>query len=109
MNKILFDPNMKRTSFKKFLLTRNPSEKFASQYLSYLNGSLVRSKTKSITGKDSIYEVESIPNLHEIYHVVKNDVSNIRLHNIYSGAISAYIKFLVGNELRKMVNKKSKE
>ena len=44
-----------------------------------------------------------------IYDKVKADSNNVRLHNVYSGVISAYIKFLNGQELRKRVISSEKD
>lgn len=85
------DTQTKKAGFKDFLLKRNPSESFADKYVTYLNGKLVRSKIKLITGKDDIYSVDSVQQLNKIYLEVKTDSANVRLHNIYSGVVSAYI------------------
>lgn len=71
--------------------------------MTYLKSSLVKNKIKSISGCDSIYDVDSLAHLNSIYQSVKLDKANIRLHNIYSGVVSAYIKYVTGNELRKRV------
>lgn len=106
---ILSTPEEKIASFREFLLKRNPSEKFAIKYITYLSGSLIRSQTKHIAGVDSILNVIILGDLNKIYHSVKADPSNIRLHNVYSGVISAYIKFLTGTELRKIASKPEEE
>lgn len=93
----------KSNEFKEFLLRRNPSEKFADKYIAYLNSSLVRNTTRHFTGNENIFAVSNILTLQYIYITVKKDKANIRLHNIYSGVISAYIKFLSGTQLRKPV------
>lgn len=103
MNLLQFDPIEKRNGFRDFLLKRNPSESFAAKYMTYLTSSLVRSNTKNISDCDSIYKVENLTQLNEIYQRVKADKSNVRLHNIYSGVVSAYIKYITGNKLRKRV------
>ena len=103
MNLLQLEHLEKRNGFRDFLLKRNPSESFAAKYMTYLTCSLVRSYTKNISGCDSIYEVENLTQLNEIYQRVKADKNNIRLHNIYSGVVSAYIKYITGNELRKRV------
>lgn len=100
---LLADIQTKKVGFRDFLLKRNPSGSFANKYVTYLNSKVVKNKTKLISGKEEIYSVESLSLLNEIYFEVKTDSDNIRLHNIYSGVVSAYIKFLTGNELRKMV------
>lgn len=106
---ILSTSEDKIASFREFLLKRNPSEKFAIKYITYLSSSLIRSQTKHIAGVDSILEVTNLADLNKIYHGVKADSSNIRLHNVYSGVVSAYIKFLTGNELRKIASKKDED
>lgn len=85
------------------MLKRNPSESFAAKYMTNLTSSLVRSITKKITGCDSIYKIENLTQWNEIYQIVKADKRNVRLHNIYSGVVSAYIKYITGNKLRKRV------
>lgn len=103
MNILHLEPLVKCDEFRDFLLKRNPSESFAHKYTTYLNSSLVRYITMKISGYDSIYKVESLTQLNEIYQLVKADGANVRLHNIYSGVVSAYIKYITGNELRKRV------
>lgn len=103
MNILQLEPLVRRNGFRDFLLKRNPSESFANKYMTYLTSSLVRNKTKSISGCESIYDVESLAQLNTIYKSVKIDESNVRLHNIYSGVVSAYIKYITGKDLRKRV------
>lgn len=105
MNIINLEPSAKNRGFKEFLLRRNPSNSFADKYVTYLKGSLVRNMTRQVIGNDDIYNVSTIKELNEIYHLVKDDDANIRLHNVYSGVISAYIKYVTGNELRKRVSR----
>lgn len=112
MNLLQFEPLVRRNRFRDFLLKRNPSQSFAKKYMTYLTSSLVRNMTRQVTGNDDIYNASTIEELNEIYHLVKGNDANIRLHNIYSGVVSAYIKYITGNELRKRVslsdeNKKS--
>ena len=109
MNILQLDPLEKRNGFRDFLLKRNPSESFAAKYMTYLTSSLVRSNTKNISGYDSIYKVDNLTQLNKIYQIVKSDKSNVRLHNIYSGVVSAYIKYITGNELRKRVIPQTEE
>ena len=73
MNILQLDPLEKRNGFRDFLLKRNPSESFAAKYMTYLTSSLVRSNTKNISGCDSIYNVENLTQLNEIYQIVKAD------------------------------------
>lgn len=96
-------PHERKNNFKDFLLRRNPSKSFADKYTTYLTASLIRRVTMNVATKESIYEVDDIAILTKIYQTVKTDESNIRLHNVYSGVVSAYIKFLTGGELRKRV------
>lgn len=103
MDLLQLEPTVKRNGFRDFLLKRNPSETFALKYMTYLTSSLVRSKTKNVTGYDNIYKIENLSLLNKIYQLVKADKNNVRLHNIYSGVVSAYIKYITGNELRKRV------
>lgn len=104
MNIINLEPLTKNRGFKEFLLRRNPSKSFADKYVTYLKSSLVRNITRQVVGNDDIYNVSTIKELNEIYHLVKGDDANIRLHNVYSGVVSAYIKYVTGNELRKRVS-----
>ena len=103
MNLINLEPVEKSRGFKEFLLRRNPSKSFADKYVTYLNSSLVRNITRQVIGNDDIYNVSTLNELNKIYHLVKGDDANIRLHNVYSGVVSAYIKYITGNELRKRV------
>lgn len=101
MNSLHLESLVKRNGFRDFLLKRNPSETFADKYMTYLTSSVIRNITKKISGYDIIYNVESLSQLNEIYQIVKKDEANVRLHNVYSGAVSAYIKFITGKDLRK--------
>jgi len=105
MNLINLEPQAKNRGFKEFLLKRNPSKSFADKYVTYLKSSLVRNMTRQVIGNDDIFNVSSLKELNEIYHLVKGEDANIRLHNVYSGVVSAYIKYITGNELRKRVSK----
>ena len=105
MNLINLEPSAKNRGFKEFLLKRNPSKSFADKYVTYLKSSLVRNMTRQVIGNDDIFNVSSLKELNEIYHLVKGEDANIRLHNVYSGVVSAYIKYITGNELRKRVSK----
>lgn len=89
--------------FKEFLLARNPSESFAHKYITYLNGSVVKDVVKKIAHVESIFQVNNLQQVQAIYNKVKTNPNNIRLHNVYSGVISAYLKFLEGQDLRKRV------
>lgn len=93
----------KADEFRGFLLKRNPSISFAEKYINYLNSGIVKNHTNEIAKVNDIFSVNSISDLNKIYCEVKTDPNNIRLHNVYSGVISAYIKFLTGRDLRKRV------
>lgn len=108
MNIINLEPLAKNRGFKEFLLRRNPSKSFVDKYVTYLKSGLVRNMTRQVIGNDNIYNVLTIKELNKIYHLVKGDDANIRLHNVYSGVVSAYIKYVTGNELRKRVSKSDK-
>ena len=90
-------------AFKDFLLHRNPSQKFAEKYFTYLASSLVKTTTLEVSKVTDIFQVTDLNELNTIYAIVKANSNNVRLHNVYSGAVSAYIKFLTGKELRKRV------
>ena len=93
----------KENQFRRFLLLRNPSVKFADKYITYLGGSLIRNAVRDVASVNSIFEITKMGDLLTVYGIVKADSNNVRLHNVYSGVISAYIKFLNDQELRKRV------
>lgn len=95
----------KKKEFKAFLMKRNPSESFSDRYIRYLNARVVRNVVQDVCSNINIWEVTDMSELITIYTRVKANIDNIRLHNIYSGAISAYMKFLQGKELRRRVIK----
>ena len=95
----------KKKEFKEFLLNRNPSNSFANKYITYLNGSVVKNAVHDVCSKQSIWEISDMSELMTIYNLVRANKDNVRLHNVYSGVISAYMKFLQGKELRRRVVK----
>ena len=99
----------KETEFSKYLLNRNPSEKFVRTYGIYLRSNIVRKYVQNKSEVDNIFDVTDMDVLLDIYDAVKLDDNNIRLHNVYSGAISAYIKYLDGRPLRIKAKKKEEE
>jgi tRNA1(Val) A37 N6-methylase TrmN6 len=99
-------PANKESAFRDYLLARNPSESFARKYLTYMHSSLIRRLAHRIAKVGGIYQVNNIDLLQDIYEVLKKEPDNVRLHNVYSGVLSAYMKFLTGKELRKRVIKK---
>lgn len=105
-NVIRLTAEKKKELFREFLLARNPSEKFARTYFTYLHSSVVRKACAENTSTDDIFSVESFDDIENIYDEVKLDDKNIANHNVYSGAVSAYKKFLIGKPLRIMVTKK---
>lgn len=105
-NVIRLTAEKKKELFREFLLARNPSEKFARTYFTYLHSSVVRKACAENTSTDDIFSVENFDDIENIYDEVKLDDKNIANHNVYSGAVSAYKKFLIGKPLRIMVTKK---
>lgn len=89
--------------FKEFLIKRNPSKKFADKYATYLTSNVIKNNAMSLYGTESILDIDDVVKLNKVYLAVKSDAANIRLHNVYSVALSAYIKFLKGENLRKRV------
>jgi hypothetical protein len=76
----------KETEFSKYLLERNPSEKFIRTYGIYLRSNVVKKYVQENSRKQDIFQVEDLEELFDIYDAVKLDDNNIRLHNVYSGA-----------------------
>lgn len=105
-NVINLTAEKKKALFREFLLARNPSEKFARTYFTYLHSTVVRKACAENTSTDDIFSVKSIDDIENIYDEVKLDDKNIANHNVYSGAVSAYKKFLIGKPLRIRVTKK---
>ena len=101
--------NEKEKGFVRFLLERNPSEKFIRTYTIYLKSAVVRKYTLEIAKTPDIFQITDKEELFDVYDAVKLDDNNIRLHNVYSGAVSAYIKFLEGRTLRIKAGEKGKE
>jgi hypothetical protein len=96
-----------REGFTRFLLERNPSPKFIRTYEIYLCSQIVKKYTKEVVGTDNIFEISKTDDIRDIYTQVKWDENNIRLHNVYSGAVSAYCKYLEGRPLRIKARKKA--
>ena len=90
----------RRDGFRDFLLERNPNKRFVNTYFVYLNSPLVRRAISRVCGKEDIFCVSNIDHLSLIYDVIKQEPQNRRNHNVYSGAVSAYMKFLQGKPLR---------
>lgn len=101
--KIPLDVKKRKDLFLVFLLARNPSQRFANTYLVYLNSTIVKDACRMVAGCESILEVTAIDTVQKVYKVVKMSQKNILHHNVYSGAVSAYLKFLSGKSLRKRV------
>ena len=98
-----------RDEFRAFLLKRNPSQKFIATYIRYITSPLVRSTITELFGEQkNVFELE-YKDLYVLYQTVKANPNNIRLHNVYSGAISAYMKFLKGDSLRAKVGENKEQ
>lgn len=98
------ETDLKKSMFKDFLLSRNPSEKFVRTYFVYLNSSIVKAECLAVSKTADVFAVQDRDALEKIYSSVKTKDKNIANHNVYSGAISAYLKFLDGRTLRPMRN-----
>lgn len=98
----------KEKGFLKFLLDRNPSEKFIRTYIIYLKSTVVKKYTENLAKTQNIFQIAIREKLIDVYDAVKLDDDNIRLHNVYSGAISAYIKYIDGRPLRIKAGEKNK-
>lgn len=109
MSTINKPPKEKETAFSNYLLERNPSQKFVRTYGIYLRSRVVVKYVQEYAHKDDIFKVVDMEELLDIYDAVKLDDNNIRLHNVYSGAVSAYIKYLEGKPLRLKAKKKESE
>lgn len=70
-----------------------------------MNGALVIMACQSVAKCDIIYMISSETTVQDIYQVVKASNRNITNHNVYSGAVSAYAKYLTGIPLRKKAEK----
>lgn len=86
--------------YRAYLLGRNPSEKFIRTYFVYLGGSIVKKYLTALCGTDDIFAISDVNKLSIAYEQIKVDENNVRLHNVYSGAVGSYIKFLQGKPLR---------
>ena len=106
MKNIDKSPKEKENGFGKFLLERNPSQKFVRTYGIYLRSQVVRRYVLENSHTDDIFQVTDMNELLDIYDALRIDDNNIRLHNVYSGAVSAYIKYLDGKPLRIKAKKK---
>ena len=85
------------SSYCDYLKQKFASERTILNYLSFVESSLVLRYLKKIANKDSIYKVEDFDILLKLYLAIKDDKDNIRLHRIYSSAVSKYIKFMFPN------------
>lgn len=85
------------SSYYDYLKQKYHSERTIHNYLSFVNSSLVLRYLKEIAYKDSIYKVEDFDILLKLYLAIKDDKDNIRLHRVYSSAVSRYIKFMFPN------------
>ena len=95
----------RRNKFRCYLLERNPNTKFVQSYFLYLNSAIVKDAVRRFCSHDDIFKTGNIRIVEAIYEEVKKNDTNKRLHNVYSGAISAYLKFLQGKSLRPPVKR----
>lgn len=65
--------------------------------------------TEEIAGTQDIFQITDKEELFNVYDAVKLDDDNLRLHNVYSGAVSAYIKYIEGRPLRIKAGEKDKK
>lgn len=101
---VMKDVELKKSLFRNFLLSRNPSEKFVKTFFVYLNSSVVTSECLNVANTKDIFNIDDRTKLETIYSRVKKNERNIANHNVYSGAISEFLKLLDGRTLRPMRN-----
>lgn len=90
-NYIIDDDNCRL--YSKFLTEKFESERTIRNYLTFVNSSIVMRYLSEIAHTDSIYKVEDFDTFLKLYLAIKEDKDNIRLHRVYSSAVSKYIKF----------------
>ena len=54
---------------------------------------------------DNIYQIEKFEDSIKLYLEVKEDKDNIRLHRVYSAAVSKYIKYRFPNKSQNHIKK----
>lgn len=93
-----------KNAFLDFLKRRNPTSNFPQRYVGYMNSRIIYNAAMKYAATEDIFSISNPKIVKKIYLEVKSDANNIRLHNIYSGVVSAYLKFLEGKDLRKRVS-----
>lgn len=106
---MISSPIDRKNGFREFLMKRNPSPKFVKTYFVYLRSTVVKKALLKYTNCSDIFMVTDDNPLQAVYDAVKGDPDNIRLHNIYSGAVNAYRKFLCGKNLRAIIRKQQSD
>lgn len=89
--------------YLEFLKEKFQSDRTIRNYLMFVNSSLVLRHIKRIAKTDSIYNIDDFSVLLKLYLAIKEDKDNIRLHRVYSSAVSKYVKFrFPDKKLRKL-------
>ncbi len=92
--------NPRVIGFVKFLQNRGVTERGITNILSFASSRRVKKYlTKVAPSLSTVYDTEDIHLLGNVYRMVRDDVDNIRLHRIYSGAVNRYIEFLSGQRI----------
>ena len=68
------ETDLKKSMFKDFLLSRNPSEKFVRTYFVYLNSSIVKAECLAVSKTADVFAVQDRDALEKIYSSVKTSV-----------------------------------
>ena len=55
------ETDLKKSMFKDFLLSRNPSEKFVRTYFVYLNSSIVKAECLAVSKTAAVFAVQARP------------------------------------------------
>ena len=79
--------------YLEFLKEKFQSDRTIRNYLIFVNSSLVLRYIKEIANTDSIYKIDDFNVLLRLYLAIKEDKDNIRLHRVYSSAVSKFVKF----------------
>lgn len=98
MRKNPFIENENYIGFQSYLRANFSSERSIRNYLCFVNSSVVSRVVGNLFNINSIYQIDDFENLLKIYLGVKEDEDNIRLHRVYSAAISKYIRFRFPNK-----------
>lgn len=93
MRKKSFIENENYIGFQNYLRANFSSERSIRNYLCFVNSSVVSRVVGNLFNFNSLYQIDDFEDLLKIYLGVKEDKDNIRLHRVYSAAISKYIKY----------------